>query len=110
MDNFINNLKDISIDPKNTSWLKLENRLHEDSIYIKPKRDNKFIISSLVASFLILITAGFFLFRQPINNLGALQGFALEDMERYSSNDDNGIYNISQLQDLHLAYNKYNME
>ncbi len=106
MDNFSNKLKDIQVEPQNTSWLKLENRLMRDSFKAKPRRDYKLIISS-AAAIALLVVAGF-LYTKSINNIEVLQGYAMVDISNNTSKVD-GIYNISKLRNLHSAYTNHGL-
>lgn len=105
MDNFVEKLKGLKVEPKNTSWMKLENRLHEDTYYSEPKKNYRLIFSSIAASVVLIAFTSWYVLNQSYHSLDAKEGFVMEDITNNSSLDD--IYNITQLKDLNIAYGFY---
>ena len=104
MENFINNLKNIEVEPKSSNWYKLENRLQENNINLKSKRNNTLVYRTIVASVIIIFALSISFILPNNSSLDAKQGFV---MEAFNTNSIStvGIYNINQLNNLRKAYN-----
>jgi len=105
MDKYINQLQNIEVEPKSTSWLKLENKLQENNVDQQNHKKYRLLWSTIAASIVLMIAASFFFTLDSNNGLDALDGFVIEDIDQTSSIFE-GIYDIAQLEDLKMAYSK----
>ena len=103
MEKFVEKLKSIEVEPRGSSWLKLENRLQDDRFYAKTKNNNYLRYGLIVASVTFLIVSSVFLFRFSINQNSTLDSFVIENIDDNMDNS-NSIYDINQLKSLQVSY------